>query len=415
MRILGLELRRILKTKITIILLIAALGLTFVMAYLPITYVHYSYVNAEGNVVEVSGLEAIAYDKSVQKDIAGEIEVMDFQNAVRHYQECLSSYGVTKTNELPKGVYEKEIYPYEPLLRSVMYAFADPMTGIVPSIMDIPVDEVGNFYAVCKDNLETLMILEQGNNPKVQENAMERYEHVEKPYRFYPGYNKDALDYQILLSFVIMALCVVIAAPVFSSDYQTEADSILRCTKYGRGKLATTKIVSDLLLSGVVYTICIGLYIIISNTMFGWECTGTSVQMIYSVISLVNMNLGELQLLVAIAGLLSVLATVALTLFLSSRFKNVVISLGISLMICILPIVFYIALPTDAATWVNAIIPSSGVGLVTSILYCLMDFVYLSVGQVSVWLPYVMIGACIVETPIFILGAVGNYIRYSDR
>jgi hypothetical protein len=52
-RILGLELRRILKTKITIILLIAALGLTFVMAYLPITYVHYSYVNAEGNVVEV--------------------------------------------------------------------------------------------------------------------------------------------------------------------------------------------------------------------------------------------------------------------------------------------------------------------------------------------------------------------------
>ena len=99
-RILGLELRRILKTKITIILLIAALGLTFVMAYLPITYVHYSYVNAEGNVVEVSGLEAIAYDKSVQKDIAGEIEVMDFQNAVRHYQECLSSYGVTKTNEL---------------------------------------------------------------------------------------------------------------------------------------------------------------------------------------------------------------------------------------------------------------------------------------------------------------------------
>ena len=51
----------------------------------------------------------------------------------------------------------------------------------------------------------------------------------------------------------------------------------------------------------------------------------------------------------------------------------------------------------------------------TSILYCLMDFVYLSVGQVSVWLPYVMIGACIVETPIFILGAVGNYIRYSDR
>ena len=84
-------------------------------------------------------------------------------------------------------------------------------------------------------------------------------------------------------------------------------------------------------------------------------------------------------------------------------------------MICILPIVFYIAFPTEVATWINTFIPSSGVGIVTNILLLLVDFVYLSVGQVSVWLPYVMIGACIVETPIFILGAVGNYIRYSDR
>ena len=138
-------------------------------------------------------------------------------------------------------------------------------------------------------------------------------------------------------------------------------------------------------------------------------------QMLYSVINFVNMNLGELQLCVAAAGLLTVLATVSLTLFLSSRFKNVVVSLGISLMICILPIVFYIALPNDITTWVNAFIPSSGVGLVTSILYSLVDFVYLSVGNVSVWLPYVMMGVGIVEIPVFVLGAVGSYMGYRNR
>ena len=415
MRMLKLEIRRILKTKLTIILLIAALGLTFIMAYLPVTYVKTSYMDTEGNAVEVSGKEAIAYDKLVQKDIGGEITDSDFENAVRHYQECLSSYGVTKTNELPNGVYEKEIYPYEPLYRSIMYGFADPVTGNVPTIMDIPVEKAGNFYAECEKNLETLMKLEQKDNPKAQQDALERYEHVEKPYKFYSGYNKDALDYQILLSFVIMTLCVVIAAPVFSSDYQTEADAILRCTKYGRSKLAITKIVSGLLISSVVYAICIGLYLIISNSMFGWECTGTSVQMLYSVINFVNMNLGELQLCVAAAGLLTVLATVSLTLFLSSRFKNVVVSLGISLMICILPIVFYIALPNDVATWVNAFIPSSGVGLVTSILYSLVDFVYLSVGKISVWLPYVMVGIGIIEIPVFVLGAIGSYMEYKRR
>ena len=56
MRILGLEIRRVLKTKITLILLAAAMGLTFVMAYLPVTYVYTSYVDAQGNVIEVKRL-----------------------------------------------------------------------------------------------------------------------------------------------------------------------------------------------------------------------------------------------------------------------------------------------------------------------------------------------------------------------
>ena len=42
-----------------------------------------------------------------------------------------------------------------------MYGFADPVTGIVPTIMDIPVEKAGNFYAECEKNLETLMKLEQ--------------------------------------------------------------------------------------------------------------------------------------------------------------------------------------------------------------------------------------------------------------
>lgn len=413
-RILGLEIKRILKTKITIVLLAITLGLTFIMAYLPVTYVRTSYMDTDGNMIRVTGKDAISYNKNKQKDITGEIEVTDFQNAVSHYQECLSLYGVTKTSELPNGVYEKEIYPYEPLLRSVMYAFADPVTGIVPSIMDIKLEEVGDFYAVCEERFETIMELEQSGNPKAQENALERYKNVEIPYKFYPGYNKDALDYQVFLAFIILALCVVIAAPVFSSDYQTEADAILRCTKYGRCRLAMTKIVSALLVSGFVYTICMGIYIIISNSLFGWECTQTSVQIIYSVFSLVNMNLGKLQFCVAVAGLLSVLSTISLTLVLSSRFKNVVVSLGIALMICILPMVFYIALPTDVATWINMIIPSTGVGLVTSILYCFVDYVYLNIGQVSVWLPYAMIVACIVEIPIFILMTIRNYIVFNE-
>lgn len=212
-----------------------------------------------------------------------------------------------------------------------------------------------------------------------------------------------------------MVISVVIAAPVFSSDYQTGADDILRCTKYGKMKLAAVKVVSVLLISGIIYTVYMSLYLIVSNILFGWECTETSVQMLYSIINLVKMNIGELQIYVAVTGLIAVLATVTLALFLSSRFKNVVVSLGIALVICILPVVFYIALPTDIALWFYAILPSSGVGILTSILYALLDFVYLSVGKVSVWLPHVMIGVVIVEIPVFVFGIVRNYTGYSER
>lgn len=415
MRIVGLELRRVLKAKITIILLAAALALTIVMAYLPVTFVRSSYVDTDGNVVEIKGKEAIAYEKQIQKDIAGEIDGKDVQKAVQQYQECLASYGVTEMYELPEGVYETEILPYAPLLHGIREAFADPETGIAPSMMNIPVEEVADFYNVCEGRLEALMKMEQRDHPEAQQNAIEMYDQVEKPYVFYPGYNKDAMDYQLLLSFVIMVICVVIVAPVFSSDYQTGADDILRCTKYGKVKLAAVKIASSLLISGMIYTACMSLYLIVSNTLFGWECTEISVQMLYSIVNLVKMNLGELQLYVAVTGLITVLATVTLALFLSSRFKNVVVSLGTALMICILPIVFYMALPTDIAPWFYVLLPSSGVGILTSILYSLLDFMYLSIGKISVWLPYALIGVAVIEIPLFVFGAVRNYIGYSER
>ena len=415
MRLLGLELQRVLKTRITMVLLASALLLTFVMAYLPITFAQNSYIDTEGNVIELSGREAVAYEKQVQADIAGEVKGEDVQNAVQKYQDCLSAYSVTETYDLPDGVYGKEIFPYAPLLHGVREVFADPETGIAPSIINVPVEEVGDFYAKCEERLESLMKMEQKDYPKAQENAIEMYAKVETPYTFYPGYSSDAMDYQLLLSFVIMVICVVIAAPTFSSDYQTGADDILRCTKHGKVKLAMTKIGSALLISGVVYLVCMSLYLVVSNTLFGWECTKTSVQMLFSTVNLVNMNIGELQIYVAVAGLISVLATVTLTLFLSSRFKNVVVSLGTALTVCILPIIFYMALPTNLAPWFYSAIPSSGVAILTSTLYSLLDFVYLSVGNIFVWLPYVMIGASVVEIPVFSLLTIRNYIGYSDR
>ena len=37
----------------------------------------------------------------------------------------------------------------------------------------------------------------------------------------------------------------------------------------------------------------------LNNSLFGWECTKTSIQMLYSIVTLTGMNIGELQRLFA--------------------------------------------------------------------------------------------------------------------
>lgn len=413
MRLLKLELKRILKTRVTIILLLSALFLTFVMAYLPTTFAYSSYTDENGNKVELTGLDSIEYVKNLQAEFSGSITPEKVRKAVENYQACLTKYGVTETYELPAGVYSAEILPYAPLLHGVKEAFADPNTGIAPSLMDIDSEKLDNYYDACEERIISLMKMEEEKYPSAQEAAVNMYNKVEKPYLYFPGYSSDAVDYQILLAFLILLICTVIAAPVFTSDYQTGADDILRCTKYGKLSFAVTKIASAILICGTTFALCAGLYIIVSNCLFGWESTKTSMQMLFSITSLPNMDVSQLQCFTAVSGLLSLLAATSFTLFLSSKCKNVLGALSISLVFCILPLVIYMALPSEIGTWIYSILPASGIGLQTSILYAALDFDFLNIGNLAIWLPYFMLGAYVIEIPLFTGLTIYSYTTHN--
>ena len=413
MRLLKLEIKRILKTRATLVLLLLALLLSFLMAYLPTTFLYSRYTDADGNIVELKGLASIKYEKNLQKDITGAVTPKKVRQAVEAYQACLNKYGVEATYDLPDGVYEAEILPYAPLLHGVREIFADPNTGIAPSLMEVDPAEIDNFYDKCLERNTSLMKQEQKKYPAAQNVAQNLYKEVEKPFLLFPGYNSDPMDYQIILAFLILLFCTVIAAPVFTSDYQTGADDILRCTKYGKTKFAITKIISALLICGITFSLCAFIYIMVSNSLFGWECTKTSMQMIYSVVNLPNMNIGQLQCFIALAGLLCIMATTSFTLFLSSQFKNVAGSLSMALLFCILPIIVYMALPAEIGNWIYSILPAGGVGLQTSILYAAIDFDFWNIGKLAIWLPHVMLGAYVIEIPLFAFLTVYSYCKHS--
>lgn len=409
LRILGLELKRILKTRLTWLLLASALPLSALLAWLPVTFC-YSVVSDEaGAQVEYTGLASIAYEKERQADCAGAVTPQRVRAAVEAYQDCLRRYGVSESYDLPEGVYDREILPLAPLLHGVKEAFADPDTGMAPPLTEVDPEALDDYYAACEARLDALMAMERPDDPAARRQAAELYRQVEKPFQVYPGSGATAMDYQNIMGFLVLLLCVVMAAPVFSDDRQTGAGDILRCTRYGRTHLAAAKVAASLLVSAAAFTVCAVTYILVSNSLFGWECTKTSIQMVYSIVTLADLNMGALQWLFAAAGLLSVLASVSLTLFLSSVSRNTMTSLAAALLLCIAPTVLYLTAPGPLAAWLGAILPAGGTGIQTSFLYAITDFTFLRLGSLSVWTPWVILAACAVEIPLFSLLAVRSH------
>ena len=136
------------------------------------------------------------------------------------------------------------------------------------------------------------MQMEQPDSPRAQSKAVEMYQNTKKPFEVYPGMTSAVMDYQNIMGFLVLLFCVVIAAPIFSADYQSGADDILRCTRHGRVSLGIAKMFAALFISGAAFVLCAAVHILVADSLFGWECTRTSIQMMYSIVTLADMNIG---------------------------------------------------------------------------------------------------------------------------
>lgn len=408
MRLFRLEIKRIMKSRRTLTLLAAALLMSIVMAYLPISFESINRPGEDGKIIELDGLPAIQFKRDYFEKTAGNITPQKLAEALRTYQSYVKEYGTL--NDVPLDIYIENIMAIRPMLRGLIEAFADPKTGIGADLMDIDPDEVEQyFYEKCVSHLDDTMNLEQKEYEAAGQFAAGRYADVDQPFYLYPGMSRDAFDYTTLYILVLSILCVAIASPAFANEYQTGSDSILRCTKYGRMKLAVIRILSVCCIFIVIFILGMSIHLLILNLAFGTDCLKTSFQMLFSVINLPNINLGQLQIILVLAGLLSVLAIVSCTLFLSARCRDSLTVLLISIVILFLPIFAYGAL---GDTWIGGILPSAGIGMKNNFLYQLCDFNFLHIGDMSFWTPYVILVSATVEIPLFLFLTVRSYCKH---
>lgn len=415
MRLFILELKRMLKTRITWILLAAALLLSVAMAWLPITFAGYTYEDENGQEIRITGLPAIKKTKEAQEKIAGEITEETLKAALTDYQKCVELYGETSDPDFPQSAYNEYMLPYAMLRQKIRETYADPNSGAAPDLLTMNPEQLNHFYEQCVTHLADLMKMEQKQYPDAQQTAREMYEKVKQPFLFYPGFSTNSLDYQMLYLFLLMLICTVISAPVFSSEYQTGADDILRCTKHGRIRLGEVKILSAVLLSTVSFGICMAIFAGITGGLYGAQSLKTSLQLLYSSVNLPNLDAGGMMLFIAGTGLLTVAATVCLTLFLSSKCRTVQSSLILAFGFCVLPIVIGIMTGSSFGNLLRSILPSAGAALNSSLLYEAVDFKFLHIFGKSIWIPHVMITAAAVEIPLFAGMAAYSYCRHGRK
>lgn len=410
MRLLSLEIKRTLKSKITWVLLLCSFIFAVLMAYLPVTFEGAIIADPDGNEREISGLKAVQYFQEMD-ELFGEVTTEKLRQTVERYQEVYEVYDSQYGNEVPAAVFYAELAKYRPFIRGVKEVFANPETGIAAGVRDLDIDRIEDYYEMLPKRLISIMDMEQKNYPSAKEAALGKFKRVNRPYRYYYGASGNSMDYETLFIFLMTLLGVIITATVFSSDYQTKADDILRCTKHGRLRIAGIKVLAAFLITGSSYLICGIVWILVTNTLFGWEGTRTSMQLIFSVTSLVPFTIGQLQWVNLLGGFILFLATISFTLFLSARARDNVSALALGLTFALLPVIVYMSVPGALGDWLSCILPSGGIGLGNSILYSMYDFIFLHIGRASFWNADVLLILGVIKIPVFAWGAISSYCR----
>lgn len=406
-RLIYLELKRVVTTRSTWALLAILLILSAVMAYFPISFVKTEEIDEQGNISLLKGKAAIESLKQKEREINGEITEEKIRQAILAFQECYREYGAIFPPDMPPEEYIRRIEPVYPVLEMAARVLAPEGVSLYAMTdEDLSPEDASRFYEQYREKLAM-----KGKTDGEQQKIRELSQDIKMPFTYVSGCEFASFEYLTLYALLMMLTFVVIISPVFSAEYQTGADSILRCTKYGRAHLAIAKIVTAVLVYAAVFMAGTGVFLLITNLTFGVEGLGTSVQIMWGLFNIPAFTAGQTQAAVTAGYFLTILAVVSCTLFLSARCKNVQDSLKIGILIGLLPVVINLISAANVAEIVRCILPSGGIGFTNAFLFELLETNFVHVGPAAVWTPYLVIGAAAVEIPLFLILTVRVYCR----
>ena len=387
------------------------------MAYLPVTFIGWTELDASGNEVSYTGLKAI--QKRQAQQVSGTITPDVMQEALEAYQRVYRQYDASSINDIPVEVFYKELARYQPLVNNAKEAFADPFadpkTGMAPGVMGLTAEDMQNFYSQLPKRLESVIWLEQSGKPgyeQAQAIAQKKFDAVQKPFTYSFGVSSDAMDYQTLYwACIHPAVCGVIAARCLHQMHRPGLRRISTVHKKRRSAAGSGKAGGGVQYHRAAYLLCGVVWILVTNALFGWESTQTSVQWLFSVTSLLPYTVGQMEWVMLAANFLIFFAEVAFVLMASVWAKNNLTALSVALISVVSPLIVYMVVPGSFGEWLSTLIPAGGIGLSNALLYKMISFDFLYAGGHAFFQADVLLASAPIKIVLLVGLAAWGYLR----
>ena len=131
MRLYKQELKRILKSSRAKVIILLAIVLPILFAFLANEFNDANYQNADGEIVPLHGTAALHFIKESSADGNGEVTVERLKDALLTYQSLYEEHGIDPLGSgYPLDSYWRDVQPIRPLLRMITQTYSTP-DGII--------------------------------------------------------------------------------------------------------------------------------------------------------------------------------------------------------------------------------------------------------------------------------------------
>lgn len=332
------ELKKIIKNKVNIWTI--SICLISIMGYILITSLDTTYIDTNNN--QLRGLEAINLEKKDYSKLRGELSEERISDIITRYKEITSkSENITSNGDMTIEAYFKYWKLYSPISDLIDRSYSSISAAGNNMVSSLISSDSQNFYKnkilQTEDYINNHSSIKLSNSQKIL--VMNKVKEISKPlfFQYNKGWFKLLWDMNIINVIMLVCVCICIS-PVYASEYDTEADAILLCTKYGRDKLNSAKIISSSLFVILVYFIFSMMAAILRLGIYGFVGWNSKIQTNATYWhSIYNINFLQAILLSMLVGIISSLVILSIVLFISSRSSNIYTTIIISVTLLILP------------------------------------------------------------------------------